>query len=193
MHTEVYIEVSARHVHLSQEILNVLFGNGYELTSQKTLGSGFAANESVLLSGPKGTISNVRILGPARNVTQIEISKTDAKVLGIDPPIRMSGELEGSAPITLTGPAGTCDIEHGVIVAKRHIHMDIDTATVNNIYNNQMVQVQVKNEDRSIIFGDVVCRVYNKKAKRYGAAMHIDTDEANAASIENTSFGFLIV
>jgi len=176
----VPIGVSARHVHLTQQDVETLFGNGYELTRKKELmGGQFASNELVTIVGLKlRAIENVRILGPVRKISQVEISATDAIKLGIKAPIRESGDIKGSAPIAIVGPKGVVYLKEGCIIAKRHIHMSPEDAVSAGVSNGDTVSVQVENE-RGTIFNHVKIRV----DKSFTLEMHIDTDEANAAKI----------
>ncbi|NLT96022.1 MAG: phosphate propanoyltransferase [Clostridia bacterium] len=175
------VGVSNRHIHLSQEHLEALFGKGYQLNVMKELQPGeFAAQETVILVGPKGVYQNVRILGPVRKKTQVEISRTDGYVLGINPPLRDSGDLDGSAGATLVGPKGAVTLAEGVIVAKRHIHMPTRLAEKLGLKNNQRIDV-FKDGERSLIFKEVLIRTNDNAVLE----MHIDTDEANAAGISN--------
>ncbi len=176
----VPIGVSARHIHLTQEHVEVLFGKGYQLTKKKDLmGGQFASNECVTIVGLKlRAIENVRILGPVRKKSQVEISATDAIKLGIKAPIRDSGNLAGSAPIAVVGPKGVLYLEEGCIVAKRHIHMSPADAAAAGVHDGDIVSVKVDNE-RGTIFNEVLIRVDDS----FTLEMHIDTDEANAAKI----------
>lgn len=182
IHKEVTIGVSARHIHLSQEHVELLFGKGYELTEMKPLSQPgqYAANETVAVVGPKGTFAKVRILGPARKQTQLEVSRTDAFALGVNPPVRESGDTKGSAGIKLQGPAGEVTIEEGVIVAARHIHFHTSDAERFGIADKQSLRVRFAGE-RGVVFENVVARV----SEQYALDMHIDTDEANAAGVKN--------
>lgn len=176
----VPIGVSARHVHLSKADLETLFGKEYELTKKKELmGGQFAADEFVTIVGLKlRAIENVRILGPLRKETQVEISATDAIKLGIKVPIRDSGDTKGSAPIALVGPKGAIYLKEGCIIAKRHIHMSPSDAKAAGVKNGDIVSVKAEN-DRGTIFNHVSIRV----DESFTLEMHIDTDEANAANI----------
>jgi putative phosphotransacetylase len=182
MKKEVPVGVSARHIHLSQEHVELLFGAGYALTEMKPLSQPgqYAANETVAVVGPKGTFPKVRILGPARKATQLEVSRTDAFALGVNPPVRESGNIAGSAGITIQGPAGELTIEEGVIVAARHIHFHTSDADRFGIADKDRLRVRVGG-DRGVIFEQVIARV----SSDYELDMHIDTDEANAAGIRN--------
>lgn len=176
----VPVGVSARHVHLTQNDVETLFGKGYKLTKKKELmGGQYAANEVVTIVGIKlRALENVRILGPVRKESQVEISSTDSIKLGIKAPIRESGNISGSAPIAVVGPKGVVYLEEGCIIAKRHIHMSPKDATSAKVVNGDTVWVQVENE-RATIFNHVQIRV----DESYTLEMHIDTDEANAAKI----------
>lgn len=176
----VPIGVSARHVHLTQEHVEVLFGEGYQLTKKKDLmGGQFASNELVTIVGLKlRAIENVRILGPVRNCSQVEISATDAIKLGVNAPIRESGNIAGSAPIALVGPKGVLYLKEGCIIAKRHIHMTPQDAQAAGVHDGDTVSVKADNE-RATIFNNVQIRV----DESFTLEMHIDTDEANAAKI----------
>lgn len=177
----VPVGVSARHVHLTQEHVEALFGKGYQLTKKKDLmGGQFASNEQVTIVGLKlRAIENVRILGPVRKQSQVEISATDARTLGIKAPIRQSGDLAGSAPIAIVGPKGAIYLKEGCIVAMRHIHMSPTDARAAGLKNGDIVSVKADN-DRGTIFNHVVIRVDDS----FTLEMHIDTDEANAAGIK---------
>ena len=177
----VPVGVSARHVHLTQEHVEVLFGKGYQLTKKKDLmGGQFASNEQVTIVGLKlRAIENVRILGPVRKQTQVEISATDARTLGIKAPIRESGNVAGSAQIALVGPKGALYLKEGCIIAMRHIHMSPKDAEAAGLKNGDVVSVKADNE-RGTIFNHVVIRVNPS----FTLEMHIDTDEANAADIK---------
>lgn len=174
---KVTVEASGRHIHLSRESIDILFGNGYKLTRAKKLSQPgqYSCNERVSLTGPKGTIVNVIVLGPERSQTQVEISKTDALILGVKPPIRQSGNLEGSAGITITTEKASLTINEGLIIVKRHIHLTPDDANLFKVCDKEIVKAKVSGE-RPLIFDDVVIRV----GEQYSTAMHIDYDEANA-------------
>ncbi len=176
----VPIGVSARHIHLTQEHVEVLFGPGYQLTKKKDLmGGQFAANEQVTIVGLKlRAIENVRILGPVRKASQVEISATDAIKLGIKAPIRESGDIAGSAPIAVVGPAGALYLKEGCIIAARHIHMSPKEAAEAGLHDGDYVSVKVEN-DRGTVFNHVKIRV----DQSFTLEMHIDTDEANASHI----------
>ncbi|WP_408632101.1 phosphate propanoyltransferase [Mobilisporobacter senegalensis] len=176
----VPVGVSARHIHLTKEDVETLFGKGYELTKKKELmGGQYAANELVTIVGIKlRAIENVRILGPVRKASQVEISATDSIKLGIKAPIRESGDIKGSAPIAVVGPKGVVYLQEGCIIAKRHIHMSPADAKEAGVNNGDTVSVQVENE-RGTTFNHVSIRV----DESFTLEMHIDTDEANAAKI----------
>lgn len=178
----VPIGVSARHIHLTQEHVEILFGEGYHLTKFKELmGGQFASNEKVTIVGLKlRAIENVRVLGPVRKNTQVEISATDAISLGVKAPIRESGNIAGSAPIAIIGPKGAVYLNEGCIVAKRHIHMAPKDAMAAGVHDGDIVSVKADNE-RGTIFNNVQIRVDNS----FTLEMHIDTDEANAAQIKS--------
>ena len=179
MSKKILVETSARHVHLSEADMETLLGKGQTLTVKKMLSQPgqFASNERITLVGPKNSIANVLILGPVRPATQVEISLTDARSLGISVPVRESGDIKGSAGLKLVGPAGEIEITEGAIAAKRHIHLDPATAEELGVTDKQIVSAKVDTDGRSLIFGDVVVRVN----ANFAPAVHIDTDEANAA------------
>lgn len=179
MEKKILVETSARHVHLTEADMETLLGKGNSLTVKKMLSQPgqFASNERITLVGPKNSISNVLILGPTRPATQVEISLTDARALGISVPVRESGDIKGSGAIKLVGPAGEVELTEGAIAAKRHIHLDPATAEELGVTDKQIVSTKIDTADRSIIFGDVVVRVN----ANFAPAVHIDTDEANAA------------
>ncbi|MEK3854413.1 phosphate propanoyltransferase [Cytobacillus sp. FSL H8-0458] len=181
--------VSARHCHLSQSDLEVLFGTGYQLTKKAELSQPgqFAANEIITIAGPRGSIEKVRILGPARHITQVEVSRTDSIKLGLKPPLRESGNLEGSSPVTLIGPKGSLYKKEGLIIAQAHIHMAPEDAETFGVKNGEYVKVEAAGE-RPISFGNVLIRI----SPRYRLEMHIDTDEANAGLISGKTAGRLV-
>ena len=184
------VETSARHVHVSQADLETLFGAGYQLTHKKDLSQPgqYACAERVDVVGPKKTLTGVSILGPVRPATQVEISLTDARSIGVSAPIRESGDIAGTGACKLVGPCGEVEISEGVIAAKRHIHMTCADAEVFGCKDKDVVSVKVDSEDRSIIFGDVVVRVNDS----YALAMHIDTDESNAGCVAPGTMGEVI-
>ena len=173
------IETSARHIHLTQETVEKLFGKGYELTVRKPLSypGQYACNERLTIVGPKKEMANVSILGPVRKADQVEVSATDARTLGIDAPIRESGDVKGSGACKLIGPKGELDLTEGVIIAKRHLHILEDEAKELGIKNGDIIKVACGGEGRKLIFDDVVVRVNVDGA----TTMHIDTDESQAA------------
>ncbi|MBP5617928.1 MAG: phosphate propanoyltransferase [Clostridia bacterium] len=175
----VLVETSARHVHVTQADLETLFGKGYQLTVKKMLSQPgqFASEERVTVVGPKRELANVSILGPVRKATQIELSLTDARSIGIVAPVRESGDVAGSGACKLVGPCGEVELTEGVIAAKRHVHMTPADAEAYGLKDGQTVSVKVDTEGRALVFGDVVVRV----SPNYALAMHIDTDESNAA------------
>lgn len=188
MKNQILVETSARHVHLTREHIEVLFGKGYELTVKKMLSQPgqFASNERVEVVGPKKSIPGVSILGPARSADQVEVSFTDARTLGLSAPVRESGDIAGSAPCKLVSPCGELELSEGVIVAKRHIHLTPEDAAEYGVEDKQIVSVAIDSGlGRKTVFDDVVVRV----SKSYAAAMHIDTDEANASCAFGTVMG----
>ena len=190
MSNKVLVETSARHVHLTNEHIEVLFGKGATLTHKKDLSQPgqFACQERVTLVGPKKSIENVIILGPARPATQVEVSLTDARTLGVSAPVRESGDIAGSGACKIVGPCGEVEISEGVIAANRHIHFTPEEAAAAGVEDKQIVSVKIDSADRSTIFGDVVVRV----SPKFSAAMHIDTDEANAACAFGECYGEII-
>ncbi len=186
---KVPVGISNRHVHLSQSDLETLFGKGYRLTPVKDLSqpSQFACKETVSIVGLKGKIDRVRILGPVRSATQVEISKTDSFILGIHPPVRESGSLSGSPGITIEGPAGRIELQEGVIIAQRHIHLHTEEAAQFGLSDRDLVTVKFKGE-RELIFGRVTVRVN----PNFKMELHLDTDEANAAGITNGTLGTVL-
>jgi putative phosphotransacetylase len=186
---QVPIGVSARHIHLSKAHIAALFGEGAELTILKDLSQPgqFAANETVAVVGPKGQFAKVRILGPARDLTQLEISRTDAFAIGINPPVRESGNIAGSAGCKIVGPCGEVEIEEGVIIAARHIHIHTSDAEQMGIQNKEVLRVRLTGE-RPLTFDDVIARVHDT----YALDFHIDTDEANAAGVKTGDLAEII-
>ncbi len=175
------VGVSARHVHLSPDHVEALFGPGYALAPLRELSQKgqYAAQETVTLIGPKGILPNVRILGPARGASQVEISRTDGFALGIQPPVRLSGNLQGTPGITIAGKNGVVVLREGLIVAKNHVHMSLDDAAKFGVAGGDSLIVQTMG-DRSVLFADVTVRV----SPAYSLDLHLDTDEANAASLK---------
>lgn len=180
MSKKFIVETSARHVHVTQEDLEILFGKGAALTKKKDLSQPgqYACEERIEVVGPKKSLPGVSILGPVRPATQVELSATDARSIGISAPIRESGDVAGSAGCKLVGPCGEVELKEGVIVAKRHIHLTPADAEELGVKDKDVVYVKMDTDGRKAILGDVVCRVSDKFAR----AMHIDTDEANAIS-----------
>ncbi|MBQ7719564.1 MAG: phosphate propanoyltransferase [Clostridia bacterium] len=190
MENKFIVETSAHHVHLTEEHIAVLFGEGAVLHNKKDLSQPgqFAAEEQVNVVGPKGAINKVRILGPARPHSQVEVSATDARALGLKAPVRESGDTDGTPGVKLVGPCGEIDLEDGVIIAKRHIHMTPADAEAFGVTDKQVVCVKLDTPDRSLIFGDVVVRV----SPKFALAMHIDTDECNAANAAGEVYGTIV-
>lgn len=180
MTTKVSIEVSARHIHLCQKDLDKLFGSGYELKIKKDLSQEgeFAAEETITMVGPKNKIEKIRVVGPLREKTQVELSYSDCFFAGIDAPLRLSGDVAGSAGAKIAGPAGEVELKEGVIVAKRHLHLNPKEAKELNLKNNDLVKVKVIGE-RGLVFDNIVVRIKSNFRK----SAHIDTDEANAAGL----------
>ncbi|MDU4961409.1 MAG: phosphate propanoyltransferase [Sporomusaceae bacterium] len=175
---KIPVGVSGRHLHVTREHLDILYGAGYQLQAVKALSQPgqFACQETVDIVGPKGSFKNVRILGPERKKTQIEVALTDAIKLGVKPPVRDSGDLAGSPGVTIVGPNGSVTLEQGVIAAMRHIHMTPEDATVFGVKDKDIVKVRFEGE-RGLIFDQVLIRV----SDQFQLEMHIDTDEGNAA------------
>lgn len=188
MENKILVETSARHIHLTREHVDILFGAGHQLTSKKALSQPgqFACEEKVTVKGEKGELK-MSVLGPERNATQVEVSLTDARTLGVKAPVRESGDIAGSGACTLVGPCGTVEISEGVIAAKRHIHLTPETAAELGLCDKQIVSVKLDTE-RSLVFGDVVVRV----SPKFAPAMHIDTDESNAACAFGEVYGEII-
>ena len=188
--SKVMVETSARHVHVTAEDLAVLFGEGFELSVKKMLSQPgqYATNERVTVVGPKGTLPNVSILGPVRKASQVELALTDARKIGIVAPIRESGDVAGTPGCKLVGPKGEVELAEGVIAAKRHIHFTPAEAAEFGVVDKEVVSVKVDTNGRSLIFGDVVVRVNDN----FAAAMHIDTDESNAAGCAGAVFGEIV-
>lgn len=184
------VETSARHVHVTQETLEILFGKGATLTHKKDLSQPgqFACEERVTVVGPKKSLPNVSILGPCRNADQVELSATDARSIGIAAPIRESGDTAGSGACKLVGPCGEVEISEGVIVAKRHIHLTPADAENLGVKDKQVVCVKIETAERTAILCDTVCRVSDS----YALAMHIDTDESNAVGAGREQYGEIV-
>ncbi|MBO5374987.1 MAG: phosphate propanoyltransferase [Clostridia bacterium] len=189
MQNKVIVETSARHVHLTREHVDVLFGAGHQLTFKKDLSQPgqFACEERVSVVGPKNTIKNVIVLGPERKASQVEVSLTDARNLGVVAPVRESGDVAGSGACKLVGPCGEVELTEGVIAAKRHIHFTPAEAEAAGVVDKEVVKVKISSE-RTTIFDDVVVRVN----PAFSAAMHIDTDESNASCAFGEVYGEII-
>lgn len=190
MNYKIPIETSARHLHLCREDFDRLFGEGGDLTPVKELSQPgqYLAKERLTVSGPKGTFENVAIIGPLRKVTQMEISVTDSRKLGVPVAIRQSGDIEGTPGMRLTSSSASIEVEHGVIVAQRHIHIQPDEAMAMHLNDNDEVFVIVESNNRSLIFGNVMVRV-SREAR---LSMHVDTDEANAFAGVRNPYGVAV-
>jgi len=190
MNKKVLVETSARHVHLSRKDMDILFGPGSELHNKKDLSQPgqFASEERVDVVGPKRTLGRVSVLGPLRPESQVELSLTDARSIGADVPIRESGDTAGSTGCKLVGPKGEVELAEGVIIAKRHIHATPEEAAELGVKDKQVVGVKIDSDGRSLILGDVVIRVRSD----FALAMHIDTDEANAAGASGEVYGEIV-
>jgi len=188
MANKILVETSARHVHLTAEAVEILFGKGHTLTNKKDLSQPgqYACEEKVTVKGPKGALK-ASILGPTRPANQVELSLTDARTIGVTVPVRESGDVAGSAGCVLEGPCGTVEMTEGVIAAKRHIHMTTADAVALGVSDKEIVSVKVDTA-RPLIFGDVVVRVNDN----FALAMHIDTDEANAAGACGAVYGEIV-
>ena len=187
---EFLVETSARHIHLNEEQFKILFGEDAKLEVRAELSQPgqFVSFSRLDVVGPKRTIANASILGPFRKSAQVEVSATDCRTLGAPIFIRESGDTKGSAPIKLVGPAGELELSEGLIVAKRHIHMTPKDAEEFGVSNGEVVKVELNTPERSLIFGDVVVRVRDD----FALAMHIDTDESNAAGCAGTVYGRIV-
>ena len=188
----ILVEGSARHIHVTKEHLAILFGEGYALNNKRELSQPgqYLTDEKVTLKGPRGAIDRVSILGPERPATQAEISLTDARVLGVAAPVRESGDVAGSSPITIIGPAGEVELAEGCIVAKRHIHMRPQDAAEGGVADKQIISVKLgEGSGRATTFHDVVVRV----SPSFMPAMHVDYDEMNAAGLAGEVFGEIIL
>lgn len=181
----VPVSVSARHIHLQENHVEYLFGEGYRLTKLRDISQPgqYACKEQVTILGPRGKIERVRVLGPTRKQTQVEISATDARKLGVNPPVRHSGDLEGSSPITIIGPKGTLNLEEGCIIADRHIHMTPKDAEAYGVEDKQKVSVEVEGPK-----GGIMRKVTIRVDERYKLDMHIDTDDANAFQLKGNEW-----
>lgn len=189
MAKEVMVEISARHVHVTKETLEILFGAGHTLTPKKDLSQPgqFACEEKVTVVGPKSSLK-ASILGPCRSADQVELSLTDARTIGVTAPIRESGDVAGTGACKLVGPCGEVELTEGVIAAKRHIHMTVAEGKEFGLSDKQVVSVKIPTAGRALIFDDVVVRV----SDNYALAMHIDTDEANAAAVPGSCTGEIL-
>ena len=190
MEKTVMVETSARHVHVTEETLEILFGKGYQLTKKKDLSQPgqFACEERVQVIGPKNSFPAVSILGPTRPADQVELSASDARSIGVAAPVRESGDIAGSGACKLVGPKGEVELKEGVIVAKRHIHMTPEDAENYGVKDKQVVSVKIDSPERSLVFGDVVVRV----SPKFKLAMHIDTDESNAVMSGRDATGVIV-
>lgn len=190
MERKILVETSARHVHLTEKDIEILFGEGAKLTHKKDLSQPgqFACEERVTIVGAKKSIANVIVLGPARKATQVEVSLTDARTLGVDAPVKESGDITGSGACTLVGPMGQVELTEGVIAAKRHIHFTPKDAEAMGVKERQVVKVKITGTDRALIFDDVIIRI----REDFATAMHIDTDEGNAAAASGEVYGEII-
>lgn len=190
MSNKIPVETSARHIHLTPADFAILFGEGVQPTIKKNLSEPgqYAYNEKVTIVGPKRQQTGVSILGPFRSKTQVELSATDARSMGIDAPVRLSGNIAGSAPCKVIGPVGELDLKEGVIVAKRHIHINLADAAEFGVKDEDTVKVKITSPDRSLIFDDVLVRINDD----FTRTMHIDTDESNAASCTPETYGEVI-
>lgn len=184
------VETSARHIHVTDSDLETLFGKGAALTKKKDLSQPgqFACEERVTIVGPKKELKGVSILGPTRKATQVELSATDARSIGIAAPIRESGDIAGSGACKVIGPCGEIEISEGVIIAKRHIHLTPADAEELGVKDKEIVAVKIDTPERSAILGDVVCRV----SENFSRAMHIDTDESNAVGAGRDQMGEIV-
>ena len=184
------VGISNKHVHLSQADLETLFGKGYQLTKTKDLNQPgqYATAEKVDVTGPKGTLKGLRILGPVRKQTQVELAATDARTIGIKCPVRLSGDLAGSAPITITGPCGQIELEEGAIIAMRHMHVTPEDAKIAGVVGRDKVSIRVGGE-RGLVFDEVAVRCTPTSYTE----IHLDTDEANAAGVVNDQLVELVL
>lgn len=187
---KLLVEISARHAHLSDADLETLFGEGYKLTPKKDLSQPgqYACEEKITVRGARGELK-MSVLGPTRKATQVELSLTDARTVGVKALIRESGDIAGTSGITIIGPCGEVELKEGAIAAKRHIHMTTKDAEYYGVTNGQIVEVKVETDGRTTTFGDTVVRVSDS----YALAMHIDTDEANAAGVSGSALGEIIL
>ena len=188
MENKILVETSARHIHLTREAVDTLFGAGHQLTVKKMLSQPgqFACEEKVEVVGPKSSLK-MSVLGPERKDCQVEISLTDARTIGVTAPVRESGDIAGSGACKLVGPCGEVELSEGVIAAKRHIHLTPEAAADLGVEDKQIVSVKL-NTQRALVFGDVVVRV----SPKFAPAMHIDTDESNAACAFGEVYGEIV-
>lgn len=188
--SQILVETSARHVHVTKETLEILFGKDAKLTKKKDLSQPgqFASEERVTVEGPKKSLANVSILGPCRSANQVELSATDARSIGVPIAIRESGDIAGTPGCKLIGPCGEVEIKEGVIVAKRHIHLVPETAEKLGVKNKDIVWVKIDTPERKAVLGDVVIRV----SENFADAMHIDTDESNAIGAAPNLYGEIV-
>ncbi len=189
MANKILVETSSRHVHVTKEHLEILFGAGAVLHNKRELSQPgqFLTEEKVTLVGPKREIAGVSILGPERPATQVEVSLTDARTLGVSAPIRESGDVAGSAACKIVGPCGEVELTEGVIAAKRHIHLTPESAAEFGVADKEIVCVKIDSA-RPLVFDDVVVRV----SEKFAPAMHVDTDESNAAALSGEVYGEII-
>jgi putative phosphotransacetylase len=190
MSYQVEVGLSNKHLHLSSADLAKLFGEGYALTPTKPLKQPgqFACEEKVDIVGPKGTLKGIRVLGPVRPETQIELAMTDARTIGVNAPVRESGKLEGTPGVKLVGPVGTIEIDHGAIIALRHVHLSPDQAEEAGVEDKQMVSIRFGGE-RGLVFDNVLVR----SGSAHESEIHLDTDEGNAAGLSNNVLGEIII
>ncbi|MBD5114845.1 MAG: phosphate propanoyltransferase [Ruminococcaceae bacterium] len=188
--SQILVETSARHVHVTKETLEILFGKDAVLTKKKDLSQPgqFACEERVTVEGPKKSLANVSILGPCRSADQVELSATDARSIGLPIAVRESGDIAGTPGCKLIGPCGEVEIKEGVIVAKRHIHLTPETAENLGVKNKDIVWVKIDTPERKAVLGDVVVRV----SESFADAMHIDTDESNAIGATPNLYGEIV-
>lgn len=188
--SQILVETSARHVHVTKETLEILFGKDAVLTKKKDLSQPgqFACEERVTVEGPKKSLANVSILGPCRSADQVELSATDARSIGLPIAVRESGDIAGTPGCKLIGPCGEVEIKEGVIVAKRHIHLIPETAEKLGVKNKDIVWVKIDTPERKAVLGDVVVRV----SENFADAMHIDTDESNAIGATPNLYGEIV-
>ena len=187
---QLLVETSARHVHVTQETLETLFGKGATLTWKKDLSQPgqFATEQKVKIVGPKREIANVSILGPCRKADQVELSATDARSIGVKGVIRESGDIQGTPGCKIVGPCGEVEISEGVIVAKRHLHTTPEDAAILGVSDKEIIKIALGGEGRKVIFDDVVVRV----SPSFATAIHIDTDESNAANCPLTCYATIV-